>query len=127
MKNKEKPKYSMWQSICFMLRYAWKYCKQVLFLCIVIPVLELLLSLAQLYISPVILKLVENAAPLNRLLGTIGVFSLALLLLRGLKEYVNQNVLYGRVLIRSEIGNDINRKGCVTSYPNIVDPAVTKM
>ena len=25
MKNKEKPKYSMWQSICFMLRYAWKY------------------------------------------------------------------------------------------------------
>lgn len=125
MKVKNKPKYNMWQSICFMLRYAWKYCKQVLFLCIVIPVLELLLSLAQLYISPVILKLVEDAAPLNQLLGTIGVFSLALLLLRGLKEYVNQNVLYGRVLIRSEIGNDINRKGCITSYPNTVDPAVT--
>ena len=127
MKDKSKPKYSMWQSICFMLRYAWKYCKQVLFLCMVLPVLELLLSLAQLYISPVILKLVEEAAPLTQLLGTIGVFSLVLLLLRGLKEYVNQNVLYGRVLIRSEIGNDINRKGCVTSYPNIVDPAVTKM
>ena len=127
MKNKEKPKYSMWQSICFMLRYAWKYCKQVLFLCMVLPVLELLLSLAQLYISPVILKLVENAAPLNRLLGTIGVFSLALLLLRGLKEYVNQNTLYGRILVRTEIINDINQKGCITSYPNTVDPAVTKM
>ena len=127
MKNKEKPKYSMWQSICFMLRYAWKYCKQVIFLCLVIPVLVLALSLTQLYISPVILRLVETAAPLQSLLGTIGFFSLILLLLRGLKEYVNRNTLFGRVFVRMQIINDINRKGCVTSYPNAMNPVVTKM
>lgn len=117
----------MWQSICFMLRYAWKYCKQVIILCLVIPVLELALSLTQLYISPVILKLVETAAPLQSLLGTIGFFSLILLLLRGLKEYVNRNTKFGRVFVRMQIINDVNRKGCITSYPNVMDPAVTKM
>ena len=127
MKVKEKPKYSMWQSIGFMLRYAWKYCKLVLFLCMVIPVLELLLSLVQLCIAPVILKQVETAAPLSRLLGTIGIFTLALLLLRGLREYVKQNTVYGRILVRTQIINDINRKACITSYPNTIDPAVTKI
>ena len=127
MKDKNKPKYSMWQSICFMLRYAWKYCKQVLFLCLVLPVLELMLNLTQLYIAPIVLKQVETAEPLARLLGTIGIFTLVLLLLRGLREYVNQNTLYGRILVRTEIINDINQKGCITSYPNTVDPAVTKM
>jgi len=127
MKGKEKPKYSMWQSIGFMLRYAWKHCKLVLFLCMVIPVLELLVSLVQLYIAPVILKQVETAAPLSRLLGTIGIFTLALLLLRGLREYVKQNTMYGRILVRTQIINDINRKACITSYPNTIDPAVTKI
>lgn len=127
MKGKEKPKYSMWQSIGFMLRYAWKYCKLVLFLCMVIPVLELLLSLVQLCIAPVILKQVETAAPLSRLFGTIGIFTLALLLLRGLREYVKQNTMYGRILVRTQIINDINRKACITSYPNTIDPAVTKI
>ena len=127
MNDKLNPKYSMGQSILFMLRYAWKYCKSALFLCMVIPVLELLLSLVQLYIAPVVLKQVETAAPLTRLLGTIGIFSLTLLLLRGLKEYVNNNTLFGRICVRTRIINDINLKGCVTSYPNTMDPAITQM
>ena len=127
MKVKEKPKYSMWQSICFMLRYAWKYCKQVIILCLVIPVLELALSLTQLYISPIILELVETAAPLQGLVGTIGGFTLALIILRGLKEYVRQNAMFGRIFVRMQIVNDVNHKGCVTSYPNTVDPTVTQM
>lgn len=127
MNDKNKPKYSMGQSVCFMLRYAWKYNKQVLALCLLLPVLELLLNLTQLFISPVILELVETGAPLSRLLETIGVFTVLLLLLRGIKEYVNWNTLFGRVFVRLQVINDVNQKGCTTSYPNAVDPAAMKL
>lgn len=64
---------------------------------------------------------------MQRLLRTIGFFSLMLLLLRGLKEYVHQNAMFGRIFVRMQIVNDVNHKGCVTSYPNTVEPTVMKM
>lgn len=42
-------------------------------------------------------------------------------------EYVNQNILYGRIEVRSAIINRINEKACTTSYPNIRNPKVLKL
>ena len=94
MKNKNKPKYNMWQSICFMLRYAWKYRKRVIWLGISFAVLQVGINLTQLYIAPVILQKVEQVVPLGELLGTIGLFVLALIFLKGLHKYVEKNLLY---------------------------------
>ena len=123
MKNKEKPKYSMWQSICFMLRYAWKYRKRVLWFCIILAVLEVGINLTQLYIAPVILQKVEQTVPLGELLGTIGLFILALILLKGLQKYVDENARFPVIDIRTQIVNDLNEKSGTTSYPNTLDPS----
>lgn len=122
MKNKNKPKYNMWQSICFMLRYAWKYRKRAIWFCLLIVVLEVGLNLTQLYIAPVILQKVELAVPLEELLATIGLFVITLIILKGLLKYVDVNVMFPVIDIRTQIVNDIIQKSGTTSYPNTLDP-----
>lgn len=127
MEREKKPKYSIAHCVGYMLRTAWHSCKQVIFLCLLIPVLELALSLAQLYLSPVIVGLIGASAPLKKLLSAIGIFAAVLAVLYGVKAYVNANTLYGQVLVRTQIIFAINHKTCVTSYPNIHDPQVSKL
>lgn len=127
MKRNEKPKYSVWQNVEFMLQRAWNLHKSVLVLCVVYAALEVSINLAQLFIAPKVLEKVEQTAPLTELLGTIVLFSLVLIALNGLREYVNTNIIYGRIDIRTGIINDINHKACTTSYPNTRDSRILKM
>lgn len=127
LKKTQKPIYSTRQNVCFMLRRAWNMHKSVLILCTLYAALEVCISLTQLFIAPAVLKNVEQFAPLTQLLGTIAVFSGTLILLSGLREYADLNVLFGRVDIRTGIINDINHKACTTSYPNTRDPKILKM
>lgn len=127
MNRNEKPKYSVWQNMGFMLRRAWNVHKSVLVLCVVYAALEVTINLAQLFIAPKVLEKVEQLAPLTQLLGTIGLFSLLLVVLNGLREYVNMNTIFGRIDIRTNIINDINHKACTTSYPNTRDTKILKM
>lgn len=118
---KEKASYNMWQNTGFMLKNAWKTCKSVIFLCIVLALLTAGQTVAELLIAPAIIEKVEVAAPLSELMTTILVFSVALLLLTGLKTYVQENTLYGRVSVRVSIIRQIGEKLAGTSYPNILD------
>lgn len=124
---KTKPKYSVWQNVRFMLALAWHKGKDVLALCVLFAALSLGINLAQLFIAPAVLAQVEAHAPLPRLLGTIGGFALALILLNGLLGYVDQNTMFGRVRLRISIINDLNEKACTTSYLNTRDPKVLKL
>ncbi len=126
MKDKNKPKYNMWQTICFMLRYAWKYRKRVIWLGISFAVLQVGINLTQLYIAPVILQKVEQVVPLGELLGTIGLFVLALIFLKGLHKYVDKNLQYPVIDIRVQIINDIAQKAGSTSYQNTLDSSFLK-
>ena len=63
MKYREKPKYSIRQNVCFMVRTAWKKRRRVLILCIVIAAIQVALNLVQLYVTPEILTKVEHGAP----------------------------------------------------------------
>ena len=121
-----KPKYSMWQSILFMLRHAWQYRRRVIFHCILLVLLSVGLNLIQLYISPTILGYLEDGRPLTQLLTVIGLFVLGLVLMRGFKTYLEANMLYARVDIRKSIIYDIIDKVGTTSYPNILEPAFIK-
>lgn len=125
--KKERPKYNLWQMSAYMMRMAWKEQKSVLLLSAVLVFVALATNLLELFIVPVILQKIELAVPLGELLTSIALFSVGLMLLASLKEYVSSNTLFGRILIRSQvILGSINNKTYTTSFPNTEDPKLLK-
>lgn len=116
-----KPKYNMWQNTAFMIRLAWSSRKSVPLLCVALAVVTASVTVAQLLITPGILQKVETSAPLGELVLAIALFSGGLLILSGLKAYIEENILYGRVEVRSKIMEMIGNKVAGTSYPNTLD------
>lgn len=127
MKVKEKPRFNTVQNISWMVKIAWKHRKRVLLFCVLTAILEVLLNLTQLYIAPEVLAQVEQKSPMWMLLTTIGVFTIALFLINGFKEYVKQNTLFARVDVRSAIIGKVAQKCNMTSYPNTLDADFNKM
>ena len=127
MKSKQKPKYSIWQCVCFMVKTAWGSVRSVLWFSILFAILSVGINLAQLFIAPMVLQKVEDLAPLGELLATIGIFAGLLLVLNALMGYLDENMMYGRIDVRSEIIHMINHKAFTTSYPNTKDPAVLRL
>lgn len=127
MKTKEKPKYNTLQNVGWMVSIAWKNSKQALLFCLLTAVLEVLLNLVQLYIAPEVLARVEQRVPVRELLMTIGIFTAALFLIQGLKEYIKQNTLFARVDVRSAIIGKLASKSNCTSYPNTLEERFTKL
>lgn len=127
MKDKTKPKYNAAQNVGWMVKIAWKVRRRVLFLCVAMAALEVANNLAQLYVAPEILSRVERHAPMGELLGTIGLFTLALFLTMGLKEYFKKIALFPRVDVRSNIVGMIGRKCNMTSFPNTLEAKFIKL
>ena len=91
MKDKEKTKYSIWQNVRYMVKLAWSHHKSVVWMCFLWAGLSLGIAVVQLFIAPMVLEKVEAAAPLGELLGTIGIFAAALVVLSGILGYVEEN------------------------------------
>ena len=127
MKDKTKPKYNAAQNVGWMVKIAWKVRRRVLFICVAMAALEVANNLAQLYVAPEILGCVERHAPMGELLGTIGLFTLALFLTMGLKAYFKQIALFPRVDVRSNIVGMIGRKCNMTSFPNTLEAKFIKL
>ena len=127
MKEKTKPKYNVAQNVGWMVKISWKVRRRVLFICIAMAALEVAYNLAQLYVAPEILGCVERHAPMGELLGTIGIFTLALFLIMGLKEYFKQIALFPRVDVRSSIIGMIGKKCNMTSFPNTLEAKFIKL
>ena len=127
MKDKTKPRYNAAQNVGWMIKIAWKVRRRVLFLCVAMAALEVANNLAQLYVAPEILSRVERHAPMGELLGTIGMFTLALFLTMGLKEYFKKIALFPRVDVRSNIVGMIGRKCNMTSFPNTLEAKFIKL
>lgn len=127
MKEKNRPRYGVWQNVWWMVKLAWRTRKRVLLFCMVAAAVEVSLNLVQLYVAPEILSCVESHAPMGKLLGTIGWFTLALFLLQGLKDYVEKNTMFPQVDVRSEIIGFLGRKSNMTAYPNTLDADFIKL
>lgn len=127
MKLKEKPKYNIWQNVCFMIRIAWKIHKRVILMCVLIAAVQVMLNLTKLYVTPEILSKVESGASVQDLLATIGLFTAVMFLLMGANSYLHENRLPAEVDVRTAVNRLITRKTCETSYPNTRDPKVLKM
>ena len=125
--KKTKPKYSSMENVGWMIANAWRECRSVLLVCVIIAVVSVALNLIELFIAPQILQRVENGAEVSSLLLTIAVFSGALFLLLGLKQYFEDNSLYGRIVVRTAIIVEINKKTNTTSYPNMLDSKIQKL
>lgn len=117
-----KPKYNMAQNAWFMVKLAWTTReKKVVILGLLTALTAVSMNLLNLYVSPSILAVVERSGSISELIGTIGVFVLALLLFSAAAKYLESNVLYGRISVRSELITALNRKATTTSYPNLYD------
>ncbi|MBQ8280499.1 MAG: ABC transporter ATP-binding protein [Roseburia sp.] len=126
-REKRKPKYNMLQNVAWMIGHAWKVRKRVLVFVLLTATLEVLYNLTQLYIAPEILRCVEQRVAIDELLLTIGVFTVALFLVIGLREYIDENAMFPRVDVRSHIIGLIGRKCNMTSYPNNLDAEFIKL
>lgn len=123
-----KPKYNMWQCSGYMIGLAWREKeKKVVILCLLQALLAVASNLVNLYVSPTILSVVERQAPYTELLTTILVFVILIMLCSAASSYVNANTLYGRVTVRCGIIAAINKKSCITSYPNLTDDKFIKL
>ncbi len=118
-KKKEKPRYNMWQNSGFMIRMAWKYEKQVLGFGILQVLAVVGSSLVSLFVTPAILNAVQAKVSIVELLLTIVVFTILLILFNGLKTYVDQNALFGRIGVRSVLLGLLHEKVSTTSYINM--------
>ena len=121
MKTKQKPKYSMMNNTLFMISVAWKTNKMVLVLVILMALASAGETVVQMLIAPSILNQVETSASLQHLMMTILGFCAVLMLLSGIKAYLEENVIYGRIATRTHIIQLIDQKVSSTSYPNILD------
>lgn len=126
--EKTKPRYNMLQTCGFMLRLAWQEKeKKVLVFSALTAAIALASNLANLYISPLIVNVVEIRAPLSRLLSIILGFTALCMLLNAASSYIGTNFLYGKVTLRMAIVSKLNTKQLVTSYPNTNDTRFLKM
>ncbi len=127
MKRKEKPKYNLFQCIGFMLRCTRGKWRDVPILAVGLGLLATVQSLTELYLAPEILRLVEQRAPLGTLLGAIGLFTLALVVISALRKFGQERRITGEIDVRMEIMLKINRKKCVTAFPNARNPEIGKL
>lgn len=124
---KTHPKYNMWQNTAFMLQTAWQTQKSVIVLCLLPALLNVGIQLTELLIAPTILQKVEVHAPLPTLLTTIFIFTVVLLLLKSLQAYIDPNLLFGRINVRTALLIKLAEKKTTTSFPNTEDTELNRI
>lgn len=117
-----KKEYSLFRNIGYAVKLAWKHSKLLVLLPPLCSLLDLCMKLVQLFLAPVVLQKVEQTVALGELLGTICLFTLALLLCRSLKAYLEDIRIIGHSRLQDALSLDLLRHGCMTSYPNQFDP-----
>ena len=123
---KEKPKYNTLQNVGFMLGTARRVDKTVPFLCAGIAVATAGSTIAQLLLAPAVLARVESHAPLPYLVGVILAFTAVLFVLYGVKAYLDENAIYGRISVRLQIISIISDKMAGTSFAHVLDTGFVK-
>ena len=118
MKN-HKSEYSVIQTVLFMIRQAAKEAPSILVWLVADAILALILQLLELYVTPVLLRDMERQIAWNELVKTILLFSGGMLLLTGLKEYMNDATFQGKIEIRMSFCKAITAKIGTTSYCNL--------
>lgn len=123
----KKQPYGVLQNTLWELSVGWKTRRRALTLYALAALAEVLNNLAGLYISPKVLGLVEQHAAPGALVGTILLFTAALLLTQGGQAYFKKYAMFCVIEIRSAIIMMINRKFNETAYPNTMNSAFQRL
>lgn len=126
MKRPKQKTYNIFQNCAFMIRRAWTECKSVLVIALGLIFCGVAASLLELFVVPSILEAVERGVGPGALAGMIGCFTLGMVLVRALRDYLDANALFGRIRVRGTLGLDAHLAFCRTSYPHIEDPDYLK-
>jgi len=119
-KTPKKPKYNMLQNTCYFIALACKEKeKKVPVICLLLAGFTVISNLINLYISPVILGIVEQRNSISRLLITILFFAAVMMLCSALLAYINTNALYVMMTVRTAVAQKLNKKAATTSYSNV--------
>lgn len=123
---RQKPAYSLGQNISYMISFAWKQRRSVIFFALTMSVVAILLSLTQLFIVPYILGFVEANVSVAELTTIILLFTGALILLSAAQSYFSSCSQFGRIEVRLIIGAMIQNKALTMSYPDIENQRVRR-
>ncbi len=121
-KEKEtKPAYGMYSCVWFMVKLAIRYEPLILVSGLAVTALAVVQNLANLFLSPMVLRAVEQKVSVGRLAATIGIFIGVLIISSGASNYVSGVDRYRRITLRTIIAALLNNKAATTSYSNLYD------
>ena len=126
MKSREKPKYGIWQNVCYMTRVALNTEKKILLIGISTVLVRFLLNFIDLFLAPTVLGKIETAAPLREILSTLALFTLALMFLWGAKNCLMNCTDFYECKPRMHLYKQVTIKAATTSYPNLLDERCNK-
>ncbi len=118
---KEKPKYSVGSNVAYMVSLAWTRHRSVLWVCVAIALFTVAKTVTEMLIAPLILGVIESGGSLQKLLSTVGLFTLLLIVTGGGLRYFQENAMFARIGVRSDIVADLERKRATTSFSNLLD------
>ena len=122
MGKNRKPKYSVWQNTAYMLGVAWQGKHWSVFTVgLSLALVTAGKTVAELLFAPAVMQVLEQGAPLGKLLVTIGGFAVLLVALTFLHKYLDDLDLFGKLQVRMDILDFCARKRASTSYPNLLD------
>ena len=126
MKKTKQKTYNIFQNCAFMVGRAWRDCKSVLAIVLGLIFCGAAANLLELFVVPAILEAVERGAGPGAFVRMVLWFTLGMVLVRGLRAYLDANSLFGRIQVRSTLCLDLHMTFCRTSFPHIEDPDYLK-
>lgn len=129
-KKKEKapkPKYKMPACIVFMVNLALKHEPMILWGGLIMTALAVVQNLVNLFISPMVLRAVEQKVPVVELIGTIGLMIGLLVVINCVNTYISGVDRYRKITLRGAVGALINDKCATTSYCNVESEDFNKL
>ncbi len=122
MKQPKQKSYNIFQNCAFMIGRAWRDCKSVLWVILGLIACGVGGSLLELFVVPAVLEAVERGVSPGVFLRMLLGFALGMVLVHGLRAYLEENTLFGRVHVRIGLVLELHMAICRTSYPHIEDP-----
>lgn len=126
-KKAQKPKYKMPACIVFMVKLALKHEPMILWGGLIMTALAIVQNLVNLFISPMVLRAVEQKVPVGELIGTIALMIGLLIVINCVNTYISGVDSYRKITLRVAVGALINDKCATTSYCNVESKEFNKL
>ncbi len=108
---------AMFSNVCYVFKNALDNQGSVIVNSILCALIAVAISLLQLFSVPAILKAIEVESPYS-IIVYVSIFIVAWMLFDSMQTYINANIIFGRLELRSFYTIKIHSKMANTSYPN---------